>query len=315
MNELTQSSRQLPDTLPELSKFVLIGRERLEAVKASIRAIDKVGLAKEVHEQKLAEAQELAEAVTDAEVRMGQLLKAVPKATNGGANQYRAKSTYVEIEQKPKSESIKEAGISQRQAEHFQQMASHPEAVERAKQEARDNGQVLSRSAVLQEIKKPHVVNNSKDDEWYTPSKYIEAAREVLGTIDLDPASNDFANQTVKASTYFTEEINGLEQEWFGNVWMNPPYSTALLTKFADKLVESDISQAIVLVNNATETAWFEKMVSKASAILFHKGRIRFVKRDGEHGAPLQGQAFIYYGDNPERFLKVFSQFGWGATL
>lgn len=320
MNELTQSSRQLPDTLPELSKFVLIGRERLEAVKASIRAIDKVGLAKEVHEQKLAEAQELAEAVTDAEVRMGQLLKAIPKATKGsGGNRFQSAhdreiSTHVDFS-KPKTESIKEAGISQRQAEHFQQMASHPEAVERAKQEARNNGQVLSRSAVLQEIKKPHVVNNSKDDEWYTPPKYIEAAREVLGTIDLDPASNDFANQTVKASTYFTEEINGLEQEWFGNVWMNPPYSTALLTKFADKLVESDISQAIVLVNNATETAWFEKMVSKASAILFHKGRIRFVKRDGEHGAPLQGQAFIYYGDNPERFLEVFSQFGWGATL
>lgn len=313
MNELTQTSRQLPDTLPELSKFVLIGRERLEAVKASIRAIDKVGLAKEVHEQKLAEAQELAEAVTDAEVRMGQLLRAVPKATpnNNPFHENRTHTNFV----KPKSTVIKEIGISKDQSSAFESMASHPEAVERAKQEARDNGQVLSRNAVLQEIKKPHVVNNSKDDEWYTPPKYIEAAREVLGTIDLDPASNDFANQTVKASTYFTEEINGLEQEWFGNVWMNPPYSTALLTKFADKLVESDISQAIVLVNNATETAWFEKMISKASAILFHKGRIRFVKRDGEHGAPLQGQAFIYYGDNPERFLEVFSQFGWGATL
>lgn len=150
MNELTQSSRQLPDTLPELSKFVLIGRERLEAVKASIRAIDKVGLAKEVHEQKLAEAQELAEAVTDAEVRMGQLLKAVPKQS-GARTDLQPISMRVE-RLKPKSESIKEAGISQRQAEHFQQMASHPEAVERAKQEARDNGQVLSRSAVLQQI-------------------------------------------------------------------------------------------------------------------------------------------------------------------
>lgn len=313
MNELTRSERQLPDNLPELSKFVLIGRERLEAVKASIRAIDKVGLAKEVHEQKLAEAQELAEAVTDAEVRMGQLLKAIPKQ-NGARTDLQTYSPAVE-EVKTKTQVVKDLGLNKDQSSDFERMASHPEAVERAKQEARNNGQVLSRSAVLQEIKKPHVVNNSKDDEWYTPPKYIEAAREVLGTIDLDPASNDFANQTVKASTYFTEEINGLEQEWFGNVWMNPPYSTALLTKFADKLVESDISQAIVLVNNATETAWFEKMISKASAILFHKGRIRFVKRDGEHGAPLQGQAFIYYGDNPERFLEVFSQFGWGATL
>lgn len=155
MNELTRSERQLPDNLPELSKFVLIGRERLEAVKASIRAIDKVGLAKEVHEQKLAEAQELAEAVTDAEVRMGQLLKAIPKATKGtGANQYKPKAENMMRHDfsKSKSESIKEVGIGKQQAEHFQQMASHPEAVERAKQEARDNGQVLSRSAVLQQI-------------------------------------------------------------------------------------------------------------------------------------------------------------------
>ena len=69
---------------------------------------------------------------------------------------------------------------------------------------------------------------------------------------------------------------------------MNPPYQTALLQQFADKLTSSDFNQAIVLVNNATETAWFSQLVSKASAIVFHKGRIRFVKRDGEHGTPLQ---------------------------
>ena len=96
---------------------------------------------------------------------------------------------------------------------------------------------------------------------------------------------------------------------------MNPPYQTALLQKFADKLTDSTFDQAIVLVNNATETAWFEKLVSNASAIVFHKGRIRFVKRDGEHGSPLQGQAFIYYGSCPDKFLDVFEEYGWGAKL
>lgn len=150
MNELTQSSRQLPDTLPELSKFVLIGRERLEAVKASIRAIDKVGLAKEVHEQKLAEAQELAEAVTDAEVRMGQLLKAIPKQ-NGARTDLQTYSPAVE-EVKTKTQVVKDLGLNKDQSSDFERMASHPKAVERAKQEARNNGQVLSRSAVLQQI-------------------------------------------------------------------------------------------------------------------------------------------------------------------
>ena len=54
-NELQAYSAQLPDTLPDLTKFVLIGREKLNAVRAEIRAIQKVGLAQEVHEQKLKE--------------------------------------------------------------------------------------------------------------------------------------------------------------------------------------------------------------------------------------------------------------------
>ena len=163
--------------------------------------------------------------------------------------------------------------------------------------------------------KKPHVTNNSKDDEWYTPEKYIEAARTVMGTIDLDPASNEFANEVVKAEKFFDESVNGLEQEWFGNIWLNPPYSTALIPKFADKIASSRFNQAIVLVNNATETAWFRKMVDKASEIVFTTGRIKFRKRDGTHGTPLQGQAIMYYGTKPYMFLNVFRQFGWGCVL
>ena len=315
MNELETVNRTLPDTLPELSKFVLIGREKLNAVRAEIRAIEKVGLAKEVLEQKRVEAQEIAELVTMSEMQIGRMMKEIPKA-QGKRTDVTSCPSRQEVE--TKSETIRELGFTPKQTAQFQQMADHEPQVLEAIAEARERDDIVSRADVMRKIetvKKPHVTNNGKDDEWYTPAKYIESAREVLGRIDLDPASNDFANKTVKADRYFTEESNGLEQEWSGNIWMNPPYSTALLSQFADKLISSNFSQAIVLVNNATETAWFEKMISKASAIVFHKGRIRFVKRDGEHGAPLQGQAFIYYGDNAERFLEVFSKYGWGARL
>ena len=63
MNELTTQKAMLPDTINELSKFVLVGREKLVAVRAEIRAIKKVGLAQEVREQKLHEAQDIADAV------------------------------------------------------------------------------------------------------------------------------------------------------------------------------------------------------------------------------------------------------------
>ena len=83
MSELIVSrENKLPATIEDLSKFVLVGRGKLVAVRAEIRAIEKVGLAQEVRTQKLAEAQDIAEAVLDAEVRIGELMSATPKAVN-----------------------------------------------------------------------------------------------------------------------------------------------------------------------------------------------------------------------------------------
>lgn len=172
---------------------------------------------------------------------------------------------------------------------------------------------------VIAEVQhKPHVMFNSGNNEWYTPSVFIEAARSVLGEIDLDPASSEIANKTVKAGLFYTAQDNGLEKPWFGNVWMNPPYSSELIGKFADKLVSElpNIEQAIVLVNNATETEWFYKMVSHASAVCFPKGRIRYNGADGKPAnTPLQGQAFLYFGKNMELFKTVFREKGWVACL
>lgn len=73
-------NQNLPDKIEDLAKFVLVGREKLTSVRAEIRAIDKVQLAQEVREQKKEEAQMLAEALLDAEVKIGDLLKQIPKA-------------------------------------------------------------------------------------------------------------------------------------------------------------------------------------------------------------------------------------------
>jgi len=165
--------------------------------------------------------------------------------------------------------------------------------------------------------KKPHVLNNSGNNEWYTPAEYIEAAREVMGCIDLDPASSPQANAIVKATTYYDIQTDGLAQSWSGNTWMNPPYASELIGKFAAKLIahvrDLDIRQAIVLVNNATETAWFGELVTEASAVVFTRGRVRFWSPDGKDGAPLQGQAIVYIGQHEQKFLDVFGRFGWGA--
>ena len=66
-------------------------------------------------------------------------------------------------------------------------------------------------------------LHSCKSFEHYTPDDYVEAARYVLGRIDLDPASCALANQTVRAGRYYSKEDDGLQQPWFGNVYLNPP--------------------------------------------------------------------------------------------
>lgn len=171
---------------------------------------------------------------------------------------------------------------------------------------------------VVQKVqKRPHVAFNSGNNEWYTPKEIIEAARLTMGHIDLDPASNEIAQKVVNAETYYTAETNGLDKTWNGNVWLNPPYASDLIGKFADKLVteRANYRQAVVLVNNATETEWFRKIVSVSAAVCFPKGRVKFYMPDGRTGAPLQGQAIIYIGDESDKFFEVFSKVGWCAVV
>lgn len=166
---------------------------------------------------------------------------------------------------------------------------------------------------------RPHVVNNSGNNEWYTPAGFIAAARQVLGAIDLDPASSALANETVQAARYHSQTDDGLVQPWAGRVWMNPPYAAGLIDRFCEKLAQhvaaGEVSEAIVLVNNATETGWFKRLVDVSSAIVFPTTRVRFIGPGGVQGAPLQGQTILYAGPNIDAFLSAFGAFGWGARI
>jgi ParB family chromosome partitioning protein len=168
--------------------------------------------------------------------------------------------------------------------------------------------------AVAKEVVRAHVANNSGNNEWYTPQRYVDLARAVMGGIDTDPATSEIANRTVKAELIYTAEEDGRKQKWRGRVWMNPPYAQPLITDFAEavssKYESGEIDQACILVNNATETQWFQRMLSAASAVCFPKSRIRFLDPDGNPGAPLQGQAIIYMGNNVSAFKESFETEG-----
>lgn len=171
------------------------------------------------------------------------------------------------------------------------------------------------RKAAVEKLKAPYVANNSGNNEWYTPAEFCESARVAMGSITLDPASCKTANKQVKAKTFFTINDNGLDREWSGNVWLNPPYAQPEMSDFVKKLIaeyqSARIDQAIVLVNNATETAWFQALLSEASAVCFKSGRIKFLDAEGTPAkTPLQGQAFLYFGDRTDAFIEEFSKHG-----
>jgi len=161
----------------------------------------------------------------------------------------------------------------------------------------------------------PHVTRNTGNDEWYTPPEYVHAARDVLGVIDLDPASSDAANRTVRAARYYTLADDGLAQPWEGRVWMNPPYSTGLVDRFVGRLLEAyqskDVPAAVVLTNNATDTRWWQSLARRSSSVCCLAGRIRFRGPDGAvAGAGLQGQTIAYLGDDPSTFVERFTEYG-----
>lgn len=160
-----------------------------------------------------------------------------------------------------------------------------------------------------------HRAEGTGENEWYTPEQYIEAARAVMGSIDLDPATSESAQLRIGAAKFYTINDNGLNRDWEGKVWLNPPYAQPDIWNFCDKLIAEleigRVEQAVLLTHNYTDTAWFHRAESIAKHLCFTRGRIKFLSPDGEECAPTQGQTFFYYGGSGDKFGEVFRQFGF----
>lgn len=147
MSNIAPTQINLPDTIEDLSLFVLVGREKLNAVRAEIRAIDKVQLAADVRDQKRDEARMLSEALLDAEVRLGELMKQIPKQP-GARNDLQPQSTD-DPRSRTKEEATKQLGFNSNQVKRFEILADNRDLVEQVKVEARENDDLPTRSRVL----------------------------------------------------------------------------------------------------------------------------------------------------------------------
>ena len=150
MNELTTQKTMLPDTIEDLTQFVLIGKAKLQAYMLKLQTVNKLSVAQEIRDQTLRETQEMSNALIAAEQRIGELLLAIPKASG---NQYTSANSAQTEKAKTKTETVKEMGYSKDEASDYQQMAKHPEVVQKVIENALANGEVVTKSQVLKEIK------------------------------------------------------------------------------------------------------------------------------------------------------------------
>ena len=164
MNNIATYIENLPDNLKDLSSFILVGREKLTAVRAEIRAIEKLELAEEVRKQKRDEARMLSEALLDAEVRVGELTKRIPKTprienirSNSGVTSEKPLNSSVKrlenaevLFPQTKEEILADMGFGKMQVSRYETLADNKDLVEQVKAEAREKDEIPTRSKVLE---------------------------------------------------------------------------------------------------------------------------------------------------------------------
>lgn len=185
MNEVVEYENvQLPDTLEDLTQFVLVGKAKLQAYMLKLQTVNKLSVAQEIRDQTLKEAQEISTALIAAEQRIGELLLAIPKAT--AYNNPSGKSDTQNRDEsnlgkpKSKSETISEMGYSKDEASDYQRMAKNPEIVRKVIDEAIANGEVVTKSQVLKEIKAERDKAKAEMTDLREERDYLQSQVEEL---------------------------------------------------------------------------------------------------------------------------------------
>jgi len=120
------------------------------------------------------------------------------------------------------------------------------------------------------------VLFSSQKHDWKTPKSLFRCLERLFGKFDLDPCTED---NHLQVPYYYTSKDNGLVKEWFGRVYVNPPYSETekWVRKAIQEVKEDRAKQVVMLLASRTDTRWFHELVlPNATEILFIKGRIRF---------------------------------------
>lgn len=149
------------------------------------------------------------------------------------------------------------------------------------------------------------------DGDFYSPPSWTAAARDVMGGIDLDPASCREANREVQATRFYGNHEDGLLQPWAGRVWLNPPFGNwaAWGPKALAEIRRGAVTEMCVLMSTRAVTAQAaHDLISACHAFLIPRGRARFW--GPKAGSPDEGHLVFYWGSNADRFAERFASIG-----
>lgn len=155
------------------------------------------------------------------------------------------------------------------------------------------------------------------DGDFYTNPIIIDAARQAMGGVDLDPASCREANRIVRATRFFNASIDGLVHKWDAEkIWLNPPFNQwdQWAPKIREELARGIIEQLCVLIPTRSLTVKsLHSLLCRATAMVIFNGRIPF--HGPKAGAPDDGHAVFYFGRNLAHFHLAFQPLGFTAEI
>ena len=162
-------------------------------------------------------------------------------------------------------------------------------------------------------------VTSSQTVEWYTPEPWPSLCRELMGGIDLDPASCAEANEVVAATQIYTEADDGLSLPWFGRVFHNPPYGldddrSSVCAKWVQYAIEQyrggAVAELCLIVNAATGTGWFQALWDFPLCFPFSRIRFRTPRGVPKKNQPTHASTVAYMGPQIEAFERIFRPHG-----
>ena len=200
MNEIITHAAQLPDTIEDLTQFVLVGKSKLNAYMLKLRTVNRLSVAQEIRNQTLEETQELANALIAAEQRIGELLLNMPTAQGRRTDMLTSGHGGTEVE--TKAEAVSRMGYGEREAKDYQQMAKNPEIVREVIEEATANGEVVTKAAVMKQIQQ------AKEEARREAQEQISGLAETIKA-----QSKREAHQEVEAELQALRQTNKVLKE------------------------------------------------------------------------------------------------------